>query len=701
MNKWEHYIHNSTWLNFFSSKWILAIVPAISVILLIPDLFNKYNFEQRNQVLRDENRSLIFFEDIDGDETDEKIQLYHFMNEFAACLYFGNSLHPQKQINLTGKMAGTPRLTMPVFTDITGNGKKETIIFTQKNDSLFLNIIDFCKNEKIINKRFITTIGWENEKNDFQLTHLCNYDRNGDKIPEIYFSIDAGYALYPRRLFAYNYANDSIFASIDTGARLVCNVFSSSPDSLHIIAYSSPTDNCNDNFPFPYIDSCCWVMCFDQNLELTFAPQAYGEVGSYLSKIAHTPDNFHLFFYNNINSTSNILKFNEHGMLEQKQLKSKALYSGYQSIGNRYFSGFKHMDAHHIEEYNPEKMTFSTTSFSKKVPYLNHDTYHLKNIGKPIMYGTSTKTGQPELSIEGFKQQINISDQTNINRYHNHYFQTTPFKKGDLVYLAGNEYLYIFYLYRNKLYPLRYPVYLIIYLSIASFIALAQFLQKHQNQKRTELQNKISEMQLQLINSQLDPHFTFNALNTVSSKILKGEKLEAYDLMTRFSSLMRSAMLFSNKNNWNLDDELAFTGNYLELMKARFKEMFHYEWVLPYDAHFSNIHIPRLLIQNFAENAIKHAFTDVDYLGQLHIKILRTPQGLQITISDNGIGRKKAMEHLRSIQNKSGKGLELIKQQVEIFNRLNNTQISFKIEDTREAPKGRGTKVTISIPQTH
>lgn len=687
--------------NIISNAWFLGIFPATLIILLLPEIFEKYNFELQTIYNRKNSETLIYYQDIDNDGIDEKITFANYIDENAYCLYYDTSDKPVKQINFEGSFPKARNIIEPEFIDIDADGFKEAIVYTQTNDSVFINIISFKNFQFITNHRFVSTIGGINNKTDFALYAICNFDQDKDGTLDIYFTIHAGFSLYPRRIFRYNTVTNSLVSTPNYGVKLLCYPYKIKKDSLLLFCLGNSTDNCKPNYPVEYLDSANWVFIFDQNLKLTNNPSSLGSTGTYLIFTDFVGDKFQ-FFYSNNKLTHRVVEMDQRGDFIQYEIKEQINFGVPYTIKTkketRYFCTDTKMDMPIINEYFPDSKSFIHTKICDQIGMVFFAQEQINQLNEPVFIGLNNKTGQKEIAIGGFKYRFTIPKEIiNVGKY-NSYFQTTPVNQGDLIFLLDDETIVAYLISRNHYFNIRYLIFLFIYLLSSSFIYLAQLLQKRQISKREKLQKKIAALQLQLVNSQLDPHFTFNTLNTVSSKILKGEKFEAYDLMTNFSRMMRSAMLFSNKESWTLEEELKFTSDYLVLMKARFQTLFDFEILNADNIELNKIITPRLLIQNFAENAIKHAFTDINYRGQIKIEVLKKENGIEVIITDNGIGREKAMENFEKAMHKSGKGLGLIKQQVAIYNRLNNTNIRFEISNNGSSGELPGTVITIVIP---
>jgi two-component sensor histidine kinase len=220
---------------------------------------------------------------------------------------------------------------------------------------------------------------------------------------------------------------------------------------------------------------------------------------------------------------------------------------------------------------------------------------------------------------------------------------------------------------------------------------------RKQIQRKYESEKKIKELQLKALKGQIDPHFTFNAINAISSLIYREERKLAYHYFTKFAQLIRSVLLSSNNITRSLQDEIHFIENYLEIEKFRFKDKFEYYIEVDKDVD-KNIQIPQMLIQTYVENSIKHGIMHLNNNGVLIIQVhYDQNNNIMISITDNGIGREKASK----ISAKgAGLGISIMNQFFELYNSVNSNKIKCEIIDLYDDNgNANGTKVKIFFPK--
>ncbi len=214
--------------------------------------------------------------------------------------------------------------------------------------------------------------------------------------------------------------------------------------------------------------------------------------------------------------------------------------------------------------------------------------------------------------------------------------------------------------------------------------------------EKISLEKELITLNLTALRSQMNPHFIFNALNSIQDLILKEETDASYDYIVLFAQLVRNTLSYSSQDFISIEKELDFLKVYLQLEKLRFGNEFKY--VIHYDGK-ENLEVPSLLVQPFIENALVHGLFHRVGEKQLNILFTLVNNTLQCVITDNGIGRKKASEiaNRQGSQNESF-ALNAIQKRLEIFKKQYNKNIGYVIEDLYDGENATGTKVVLTIP---
>lgn len=199
-------------------------------------------------------------------------------------------------------------------------------------------------------------------------------------------------------------------------------------------------------------------------------------------------------------------------------------------------------------------------------------------------------------------------------------------------------------------------------------------------------------LEQQLLRSQMNPHFVFNALGILQGIILQKEYKKAITYLGKFSLLLRSILEHSRAKMLTLDRELSTVNTFIELQNLGVEIPYRYS--LKSEVNHSSVLIPSMLLQPFVENAIVHGFrlTDTDK----HIQISIRKEGLTLVciIEDNGIGIEQTQTNKRDNESLSTK---ISRERVELLSKTYNLQASIQITDLKAFNK-KGTRVTIVLP---
>lgn len=211
-------------------------------------------------------------------------------------------------------------------------------------------------------------------------------------------------------------------------------------------------------------------------------------------------------------------------------------------------------------------------------------------------------------------------------------------------------------------------------------------------------QRKAAEAKLQSMRLQMNPHFLFNALNSIQQMILSGNGDSAALYLSKFSKLLRMVLTNSGREYVSLREELDMLGLYLALESLRFDDTFTYSIHCEDGLDTEDYKAPPLLIQPFVENAIWHGLLHKEGRRLLRIRFETTADDrLACTIEDNGIGREAARAYARSRPH-SGKGLSVGAERIEALNRQYGRQNTLKVEDLlTDDGRAAGTRVVLVL----
>ncbi|MEO5907967.1 MAG: histidine kinase [Ginsengibacter sp.] len=223
--------------------------------------------------------------------------------------------------------------------------------------------------------------------------------------------------------------------------------------------------------------------------------------------------------------------------------------------------------------------------------------------------------------------------------------------------------------------------------------------QKQENEVM-QLHQQKSDLEMQALRAQMNPHFIFNSLNSINMFILENNKLQASEYLSKFSRLIRLILQNSQEAFITLERELEALKLYLELESLRFDQRFEYKVIVDDDVDTEMLRVPPLIIQPYAENAIWHGLMQKEEKGHLTIGLYIKDEMLFYVIADDGIGRKKAAAlKSKSAATHKSMGMRITTDRLLILQRQNEKENSVSITDLILADGSPGgTEVQIKIP---
>jgi len=236
---------------------------------------------------------------------------------------------------------------------------------------------------------------------------------------------------------------------------------------------------------------------------------------------------------------------------------------------------------------------------------------------------------------------------------------------------------------------------------IISMIRLRNIRQKNELvSQKIKLEQALQQSMLASIKSQMNPHFLFNALNTIQSYIYTSDKENASRYLGKFSELTRMILDMSNKEIVAVAEEIKALQLYLELEQIRFEDKLMYSLNVDENISTETSYIPSMLIQPYVENAIKHGLLHKKTDRQLLVSFVKKDTGIMVTIDDNGIGRKRSAE-LNKAKTKHHESFATgaNEKRLQILNKGMQQHIYLEIIDKEDAGgHAAGTSVHIYIP---
>jgi ligand-binding sensor domain-containing protein len=237
---------------------------------------------------------------------------------------------------------------------------------------------------------------------------------------------------------------------------------------------------------------------------------------------------------------------------------------------------------------------------------------------------------------------------------------------------------------------------LIVYLII---LWRTNIIRKKEHEK-LKINKLLAEYQMKALTAQMNPHFIFNAINSIQNFIIQNHSTLAYDYLIKFSNLIRMVLNNSKDNEISLQQELETLAIYVELEQLRFENSFDYRVNIDPGLDINSLVIPALLLQPYIENGIWHGLMPLENRkGTITLTIIEQDEFLKITITDNGIGRKASgliekkmvSKHHRSV------GMELTGKRIEVFGQESTFSLQI-IDNYNENNEPTGTTVEIILP---
>jgi hypothetical protein len=210
---------------------------------------------------------------------------------------------------------------------------------------------------------------------------------------------------------------------------------------------------------------------------------------------------------------------------------------------------------------------------------------------------------------------------------------------------------------------------------------------KRQERAKSEVQKRLVETKMEALQSQMNPHFIFNAMNSIQNYIIDNNTDDALMYMGEFSKIIRQTLNNSSVQRIALTDEMEYLQSYIKLENMRFKNQVTVELIIDEKIDLFETEIPPMLIQPFIENVFVHAFDSHSIAPKLVLSFKQSENILRIEIIDNG----KGMVSSNLYKLNASKGIDLAKERISLFQPNNLNPISISSE-----PNG-GTEVVVNL----
>ena len=219
-------------------------------------------------------------------------------------------------------------------------------------------------------------------------------------------------------------------------------------------------------------------------------------------------------------------------------------------------------------------------------------------------------------------------------------------------------------------------------------------------QSRLELDKKLLELEQKALQLQMNPHFIFNALNSIQGSITPTDINTARLQLAKFSKLMRATLENARTETITLEEEIGTLSNYLSLEQFSRGDTFDYEIEVADSIDPELVNLPSMILQPFIENAIIHGVAHLEKRGKIKVEFARKGKRLSCKIEDNGIGRARAKELKSQIKvGHQSAALDITRERLDLLRSGKAMKNSLQIFDLKDAMGNAcGTRVEVIIP---
>jgi hypothetical protein len=682
------------------SNFFLAALIAIPIIIWLPDHPTRYLLKLVNEIKLEENGH-IFYRDINHDGVSETVHLApgDGIPIMMVTNPGGNYFHESKFL-------GSYFSTSPVvFTDYNGNKIDEINFFIQRNDSVFLTWGELrLDKDPEFQQKYIFPLTYYNGKMEVKIDRVIPFDPTHSGAQSLLIVVSAGYSRQPREIFRYFYIGDSLLSTGPLGSSSITMKIAdlNGDGSDEILTGSSASANYPDSSDIRFTDRSAWVVIFNDRLKAidSLCMKANpGGVFAYPLSIGGSAKVFVLYQY------GGTLPIDNYARLYDAKLDAyiNIDFPDIKSLKNvSYLLPWKGNEAIYYILGSGSLLVYSNElKLQKKIrypgnrnPILLIDTINL-DIGPVFLFQTSVSNTFCLMKPGG---EIAAEIPMNYVRYRDFLFIGTRFlpESQERLCLTVNNLTREYELHANFFWYTRWLLHLAIYAGIVLFLYLSQRIYQLRTKRQQQVKQELLQFQLNAALAHIEPHFTFNALNTIGGLISSGEKEKAYEYLLHFSKLLRSLLTNSDHVTVSLTDELNFVKHYLSLQQYSMAEKL--SWSIDEPGNdLLEFPVPKRLIQTHVENAVKHGIRPKAGGGKVEIFFRKESEKLIINIDDTGIGREARQSS--QLEESTGQGLKLTGNMLHSLKELGiYRSISQELIDLLdEQGNPAGTRVLISL----
>jgi LytS/YehU family sensor histidine kinase len=215
--------------------------------------------------------------------------------------------------------------------------------------------------------------------------------------------------------------------------------------------------------------------------------------------------------------------------------------------------------------------------------------------------------------------------------------------------------------------------------------------------ERERIRRKMAEIELKAVQSQMNPHFIFNSLNSLKYYLATEDLQKAEDYVDNFSSYLRRFLEISRESLVRIEDEVEMIRNYLDLENMRMHDVF--EISIRISPEVKSARIPSMLIQPYIENSVKHGISHADHKCYISVQLFSMNNEVVCLVEDNGIGRRNAENINKGAIRRISFGTRMVEEKVQVIRTLYGVKITIDtIDKISVSGEPLGTLVIIKIP---
>lgn len=680
-----------------SIKWLINIGIILAGLcigyFIQPTSLNKYigNISTGTiQILADGQH--IEYVDVNNDGSSEEFIYYHLSdNRQPVINQYSNKGVFQNVWYLDGEVAENFDF---ISGDYNNDSINEVFIFSYFQNCLCLYGLVPGNSNKFLPKKLPVY----QFANNIDFSHIVIHsggiaDLNGDGFGEVVFSINSRFTPNPRRVFAYDIHNDSLFMSPELGLQLVGRPIlydidkSKTPEIFLSTLNSTNQAWISQHNQAQYSAS----IILQSDLNYYMVPALYESRLSVTSTFPITTAEQSLIgtisWPLREEGKARIMVMNQNGEIVQQKRLSTANYV-----------------------FDPKRDDWSKILLFDKLGIVSQfgtDLALQKNLS---LKGSVNQIEYLDVDSDNFQELIVVQN-NKLKIYRNNLTNPVVFdipglnvqkvffsvkkdlENGNMLSIQNNNQQYLISYSKNKFFWVRYTLYLVSILILYFIFFILSKIHFRTIDRVKNDNEKFYIMQMDLIRNQLDPHFLFNALNSISFSINKDERKTAYYNLGLFSKFLRESIITLDDFSRSLEEELEYVKNYLMLEKFRFKEKFDYDFIIGPGVNKSQ-KVPKLILFSFIESALKKSILPKNTGGRIEVTVdTLNGKGIYIMISDSGLHRD-----MEGSAESHTKNMLMMNRIVAYFNQFNIKKIEMKYKDIGTAEKPKGSTVEIAIP---